>query len=545
MADAHMPEQSKPATEAFDELLELWMKDLSAFARSFDIIDKNLNRIPVIPSTLQEEVFAFVQNNLKSIILKGRQIWVTTAIVFFVLRECLTRPGLRVCVAAHDDRAAIQIGAFYMQLYEMHPLLSDIMPRTNDSAHLMKFNNGSQIMFGTANSEFWRGFPTHIAHLTEAAMYDKLGKTLASLGQTVPASGRIILESTANGENSYHQIWDREDSSYTKLFLSWLHHPEYVSDAPMPDNLTDFEADFIGRYKLPPKRASWWAEKYRSLPVEERALVGQEYPPTAEAAFIMSGDKFLKFQVPLPFATDVDQRGIARIIPYDETHQYVAGVDVASGSTSASADSSTCCILDITARCVVATMQTWLPTPLFASRVFDLLKEYGTPLTAVEITGGYGLSVARDLRDMGVPMYLQTQHRGVADTLAAQHGWDTNQDTRPILYGGIFTACNGHKGVRWDIGCLRTVKEVNALCYNKAKRPGAPKNKHDDMATAFGVAIQAVPQAHPPAKVIPIKPVYKPPVQREWEMIQERGMAAVNAMRSNSELRPMPGDFYD
>ena len=228
-----------------EHLLAVWKADMEAFAESFDIRDKELNIIPFVPTQPQKQVFSTVSTSRKSFILKGRQMFVTTAVAICALRDCLFKPGMRVCVAAHDDKAAIEVGQFYIALHAGNELLRELMPVVRSRDHKIVFGNGSKILIGTANSEFWRGFPTHFAHLTEAALYDDMGKTLASLGQTVPKNGTLVVESTAFGENDFYHMWNDKRSTYAKTFLCWKDHHEYRAKDPLPKDLTDDERRYI------------------------------------------------------------------------------------------------------------------------------------------------------------------------------------------------------------------------------------------------------------------------------------------------------------
>jgi len=497
------------------DVIDLWDRDAVAFARSFDIRDKDLNTREFEPSVPQTLMLEYMRDFNRLQVLKGRQMWVTTIVAIWFLRDCVLRPGIRCCVAAHDDRSAVEVGQFYLGLYESNPLLRMLMPLRQSREHKLRFTNGSQIQFGTANSEFWRGSPTQAAHLTECSFFDDLGKTVASLGDSVPKSGRIVMESTANGEGDFYQMWRDPYSMYERRFLCWLHHHEYRSDDAMPSDLTELESEYIRKHQLLPDQASWYVYKLRTRPPDKRYLFDQEFPASAEVAFILSGSKFLKRQVPLPPAVEVRDHGTSRLLEYDPTHQYVAGLDSSMGNDNG--DPQALVILDVTAKAVAVTVEAGMPTPEFKMVARSILAEYRDPLTVIELTGGYGLEMCDYMREMGVPQYRTVQVRGVATTLRAQHGWDTNKETRPILYGGIYDAACGPLASRWQIGCLRLAKNLNALCYDKKGRPQAPSGGHDDLSVAFGLALQGVPQSLPPERRNSDPAQYKSKLQLDWE----------------------------
>lgn len=533
------PEEAKKTS--VEDLLELWFNDIEAFAAAFDLRTKQMDVVPFVPSEAQLQVLHTLAKERLAQILKGRQMWVTTATVICCLRECLQNPGMRACVAAHDERSAMEISSFYRQMHAGNPALVSLMPTISKGAQKIEFANGSSILFGTANSEFWRGFPTHFAHLTEAALYDNLGATLASLGQTVPSTGKMVLETTANGENDFYQMWIDPLSRWVKVFLCWLTHPEYVLDEPLPDNLTEFEREYIAKHKIPPQRASWWVRKHREMPRESRHLIMQEYPTTPQEAFRMSGDRFLRRPIAMPRKVPVGDNGICIFEPYDPTHQYVAGIDVASGSEKG--DASTIVIGDVTIHKVVATLQIRLPTAEFKILAKDFLSLYRAPawpLTNPEVNT-YGMEIADYLRENGIPLYRRIDYSGASATLTQNYGFQTNPQTRPILFGAIYESCIGV--VRWKIPCFRLAEELNALCFDREGKPGAPKNGHDDLAFAYGLMLLAEDQALPPEKQVREATRELSPAEEEWKRICEMGSSALHYLAD--KFKQQKDDFWD
>ena len=527
-------------TRQLQALLESWANSLDVFSRSFDIRNKDLDTIPFVPTKPQLEVFSTIEANRRSFFLKGRQMFITTATVVAALRECLFRPGTRVCVAAHDDKAAIEVGNFYVEMHANNALLRELMPITRNRDHKIVFSNGSKILIGTANSEFWRGFPTHFAHLTEAAMYDDMGKTLSSLGNTVPKNGIIVVESTAYGENDFYQMWSAKRSSYARKFLCWKDHSEYRSDDPIPSDLTEDERTYIRVHALTKGQASWYVEKRRSLPPDKLPMFDQEFPATAEMAFLLSGNKFLTRSVRVPPPGQVDSSGIVRLEKFDPKCQYAIGIDVASGS--ADGDFSALVVGNITRKTIACTVAIRMAEAEFKYLARKVAAEYGDPTTCIEITT-IGVDTCDHFRQEGVPQYVTERIKGVATTLVAQYGWETNPQTRPILFGRIFEAAIGANP--WTINCRRVAEQLNSLCYNKEHKPQAPKGEHDDLAVAFGLMLVAVPQAGAPRIVeVDERSVVPHTVFQEVAYIQKFGWDSLKRLRESEQLRhDVPADM--
>lgn len=527
-------------TQQLQALLETWAGSLDVFSRSFDIRNKDLDTIPFVPTAPQRAVFETIEANKRSFFLKGRQMFITTATVITALRECLFRPGTRVCVAAHDDKSAIEVGNFYVEMHANNPLLRELMPITRNRDHKIVFGNKSKILIGTANSEFWRGFPTHFAHLTEAAMYDDMGATLSSLGNTVPKNGIIVVESTAYGENDFYHMWKDRRSSYARRFLCWKDHHEYRSDDPIPGDLTDDERAYIRTHGLTKQQASWYVDKRRGLPPDKLPMFDQEFPATADMAFLLSGNKFLTRTVRVPAPAQVDASGISRIEPFDAKSQYAIGIDVASGSTDG--DFSTVVVGNLTKKSVACTVAVRMAEAEFKYLARKIAAEYGDPTSCIEITT-IGVDTSDHFRQEGVPQYITERVKGMATTLVQQYGWETNPQTRPILFGRIFEASIGASP--WIIGCRRLVEQLNSLCYNRDHKPQAPKGEHDDLAVAFGLMVMAVPQARPPKVVeVDAQSLLPRTIFEEVAYIQKYGWEQLQKLKQAEQLRhDVPADM--
>lgn len=518
-------------------LLDVWAASPEAFATCFVIPDKNAKVVDFDVSQPQRMVLSMLDAHKKGILLKGRQMWITTILLVYELRLCLFQPGAMVAVVMHSDTNAVLMSDRAEQLYRGNDMLMELMPMAAKNGHRILFANGSQMLFVTANSEVLRGFPVNFAHFSEASDYDDLGKALAAV--KVAPGGWLYLESTAGGQDDFHAIWTDPQTDFAKQFLCWRDHHEYRSDVPLPLPLVDEERDYINKHKLTLREAQWWVKERRGLAPQKRILMQQEFPCTPEEAFLLSGDKFLKRQVPVP-ATDPpqpDARGIVRFHAYDPTHQYSVGIDPAPGSSEAG-DPTAIVILDITDRKVVLTQEFREPTRAHEEATRALLAEYGDPVVAVE-TAQEGLGLCDYLRTAGVPMYHMVSYAGLAVEMLPRHGWRTDWITRPILFGVIYDGSIGFKP--YTIGCHRLVHQLNALCYDKRGKPAAPKNGHDDLPVAFGCALMAADQAMPAKKQSPIRL----PVKTALELMEEQmndGGGSADFFDDAYDVQPT--DFY-
>ena len=137
-------------------------RSIEAFAAAFDLRTKQMDTVPFHHSEAQLTVLHTLATDRLVQVLKGRQMWVTTATVIACLRECLKNPGMRACVAAHDERSAMEISAFYREMHMGNPALVSLMPTTNKGSQVIEFSNKSKILFGTADRKSTRLNSSHI-----------------------------------------------------------------------------------------------------------------------------------------------------------------------------------------------------------------------------------------------------------------------------------------------------------------------------------------------------------------------------------------------
>jgi hypothetical protein len=138
-------------------------------------------------------------------------------------------------------------------------------------------------------------------HCSEAAFWPDLEMQFAALLQTVPeADGtEIILESTACGYNSFHQLWRKAEageSDFLPVFLPWSIDPNYRRPVPTDFNTDSDERALAELHGLDAEQINWRRSKIGQLGSGQ--YFSQEYPLTASEAFISSTfDSFIPAEV--------------------------------------------------------------------------------------------------------------------------------------------------------------------------------------------------------------------------------------------------------
>ncbi len=120
-----------------------------------------------------------------------------------------------------------------------------------------------------------------------------------------------------------------------------------------------------------------------------------------------------------------------------------------------------------------------------AARLVDMLSRwYGRCVAAVEINNGIGM--VKDLRDLGVPLYRMTTWDKTKQAPVTQLGWETNQDTRPMIIDELASRIRDQK---IDIGCPHLASELQTFVVGSTGKAEAMSGKHDDdvLSAAIGI----------------------------------------------------------
>lgn len=238
-----------------------WIQD------HLNIVDKNGQ---LVPFTLNAIQLKFLTQDMtgRDIILKARQQGFTSIVTAIFLADFLMRKNTYNVIVADDADNAMGI------LKRVKDYLGYWCDKKGlNEKDILKYNSKYELYFeamnstyhiGTAqNTQFGRSRTITNLHLSEGAFYPDLNSILAGALQAVVPTGRVIIETTANGFNDFKEYWDQSDLGET----SFKPHFYKASDFYTPE--------FLEQKKKELKR-----------------LYRQEYPDTALEAFITSGDTY-------------------------------------------------------------------------------------------------------------------------------------------------------------------------------------------------------------------------------------------------------------
>lgn len=237
----------------------------------FTIIDKERVEVPFILNKAQEHFLHHLTplNN----VLKNRKQGISSVSLGIAITKFLMGQNERCVSVSFIENSAqqqLQRAKHFLQSYE----------RINKVKVPLKYNSRQEMVYegitkdgrnftntlrvGSAKSKsFGRGDDITFLHITEAAFADDLQALLSGIGEAVTTNSITILETTANGYDQFKTHWDatqRGENTYKNFFYDpfWTYDKEWVE------------------------------AKRRNL----GRLGPQEYPYTAQEAFLTSGETY-------------------------------------------------------------------------------------------------------------------------------------------------------------------------------------------------------------------------------------------------------------
>lgn len=226
-------------------------------------------------------------------VLKYRQWGCSTVTLGLYLIDCLNNPNTISRVLAHNPTTTSDLFAIAKVMYDWLP--PEKKPKLLvDNQSRMEFDNGSIIsVLQVGSTGAGRGGTIKNLLESERAFWPKDGNEIEfGLLQSVPSGGNIVRETTANGMEEFYaqyQAARQGQGDYVPLFYGWAPHKEYSDTVPADFVATEEERQKQQGFGLTDGQIMFWRRKS----AEAKRLgkdARQEYPLTAEEAFVASGN---------------------------------------------------------------------------------------------------------------------------------------------------------------------------------------------------------------------------------------------------------------
>lgn len=554
---------------ASEKLLSRYLVDFPHFAkRVLKVQNKDAQLVPFKLNRAQLRLWEIVNEDLSAerpvrvYVLKARQIGFSTAIQGLGYWVTSMRPNRNMLVAAHEDKAA---AALFSKSDVFHKSTPEEMrpPIRRANRQELYFANPdplgelgleSRISVCTANNRnLGASMTLHFLHLSEFAKYERvmpeanIKVTMATVLQTVPRRPWtfVFLETTADGQGYAKEFWEA-DNGYRKVFVSWVADETYTEAEPLDEALLDetddsqFGNELWLRERIIEELRFWYPEQagdaawlareslcrlaWRRFMVQNQLgadveLFRQEYPITAEEAFLTSGASVFdqrQIRDRIYALHERDARGIItglqyppRAFRWDKEAQdfgearygnlrvyerpqknatYVVGADVAEGVTATGSDSSAAQVLKLPDLVQVATLQTESLDPIeFANALYHLGRLYGWAFLCVE-SNGPGIATNAKLVELAYPnLYMRETFDQREKAYLKKVGWHTNRASKMEMVSDLRAAVREDEILFRD---LPTLDEFTHYVQDRDGKLGALRGKHDDMLIGMALAYQ-------------------------------------------------------
>jgi len=532
--------------------------------------------VPFILNSAQKRILREIERQeatkkpVRMVILKARQMGVSTFIEIYILWRLLKSHNVNAIEIAHEREAARYILDISRFAFENLPKWFTTAMKL-DAEYLTKYdislNNGCSLYISSSESK-QPGMSRTIQyiHLSECAFYedaDTLVRSLFSACPEVPGTV-IFLESTGRAPvGFFYDVYTqatRGKSAYTPIFLPWYEMAEYrmepppgYTPAPVPD-LPDLTVEqLMWREYVIANKFFGDEDAFRNMfpATEQEAFVRDSanvFPPEAvyarlrEIEDVRYLDGYLARKTldsSVEFVASPD--GALRVFKEpEEGRRYVIGADVGSGvAVNKVGDYSSADVLDAETGEQVAHYHTHIEPDVFGQELFLLGNWYNGALLAVEVEN-HGLAVINVLRDLGYPMlYRRRVFDKINNDWVNKLGWSTNQKTKKFIIDGLRAAFrNGEVTVNHK-GTLEEMLSFVRLS-DKNDKMGAVPGAFDDQVISLAIAEQVRREM---LVVLPKQPEEKEPEPGIPPGYEEAMRYRLEKMKREA-VHPILGVFY-
>jgi hypothetical protein len=422
-----------------------------------------------------------------NIVLKARQMGLTTWVAGRFLLKTITKPGTLTLQVAHTQESAEEI------LRIVHRFVEHLPPGLRVGALRTAKSNVRQIVFPAIDSEYrvvsaadpnaGRGMTVQNLHCSEVSRWlDAPAEVLAGLRAGLAPEGELVLESTPNGaEGCFYDEWQRaHETGLVRHFFPWWMETRYRSVAAEEPTLTAEELDLMRGFGLDLEQIGY----RRGIKANLQGLARQEFAEDEESCFRVSGESYFELEavekrlkaVTEPLARRYNGR-MEVWLPPMPGRWYVVAVDPAGGGSDG--DCSAIQVLDL---------ETGMQCAEFAGHVGglelmelsrDIAWDYGTAWLVVE-RNNHGAEQLGLLQTKG---YLR-----IYCGLDGKPGLLTTSLSKPQMLAKMALALAESPEAFMS---RKLLAECRSFVRLQSGGVGARNGAHDDRVMAFAIGLAA------------------------------------------------------
>ena len=185
------------------------------------IADKQGQLVPFVFNRAQRYIHERLEQQrretgkVRALILKGRQMGVSTYTAARFYQRCTMNFGQRALIVGHEAKSTNSLYSMVRRFQDNNPLGVSTGATNAQELIFDKLDGGGYRTATAGTKDVGRGNTAQMAHLSEAGFWANFEQHMAGLGNTIADMDgtEIIIESTPNGiGNGFHSLWQMAET---------------------------------------------------------------------------------------------------------------------------------------------------------------------------------------------------------------------------------------------------------------------------------------------------------------------------------------------
>lgn len=472
-----MPEVKKQPPTAKELQRSIYLRcasDPIFFLKNFVFIQTtDFGRVLFNVYLYQDKLLHVVNRHDRTIILKSRQLGITTLLAAYSLWKMIFQKDFSVLTVAPDrDKAKAVILKIQFAYDNLPAWLKEGCADVEHNKSMLRLSNGSKAEAVAGSKDATRSKTANFLIIDEAAFIKDADETCAAALQILATGGKCVMLSTPNGAGGYfHEKWEeaeQNDNAFVPVTLPWNVHPSHDQ--------------------------KWRDEQDKEL---GKRMAAQE----CDCEFNQSGDGYFEPD-DVDYYKDliedpIETRGPSKDFWIWEfpipNRSYMVILDTARGDGN---DSSTIQVVDIFTGDQVAEYKGDMPPKLLAKFAVSVAIDYNSALLISENTG-IGETTTTEVVDLqysnifyspkgestDITAYLAKNYENDISKMTA--GFTMSTKTRPLVLHS-FRQYTMDRSIK--LRSRRIHSEMKTFIWKNAK-PQARQGFNDDLIMPYAIGM--------------------------------------------------------
>ena len=426
---------------------------------------KDKGIVPFNLKEVQKDLFNAIRKHSRIMVLKARQLGLSTAISGYFYVHTITNPGTTTALIGYNADLVSELLDKIKTFWKSTP--EEFRPKIHyNSKHEISFPNiDSKILVLPSTENVGRGYTLNCCLCTELAQWEKAEEKMMSIEASVPINGKLIIESTPHGTgNLFHRMWVVENDYEKKKYGWWWgYSKEEIAIIKRRINNPRIFAQEFGLEFLTSGRPVFDPDSL--LHQRQNILeVGNEY----KGALVKISNDLRIYREP-------EADGL-----------YVCGADVSEGVEGG--DYSVASFWDRRNGEEVAFYRGMIAPDKLGVKLNEWGRKYNNALMTVE-ANNHGIATLSTLRQLIYPtLYFRpAKFDTLSSNITDRIGWRTNRVTRFLLIDELNQVVRDGALI---VHSKEILDEMSVYVYNINNDMVAQEGFHDDTIFSAGIAFQ-------------------------------------------------------